>query len=100
MRLAILLILACFGCPSKEPTNTVPNEVFTTPMSASAPSTASNPPVVASAAPIANDAADASAPLHGPMGKPTSLGGGIPGACINCPPTGCPKSCDDVWKKK
>jgi hypothetical protein len=99
MRLAILLVLSCVGCPSKEPSSTVPNEVFVTPASASVPS-APTAPVIASAAPSATDASDSSAPLHGPRGKPTSFGGGIPGECINCPPTGCPKSCDDLMKKK
>lgn len=37
-------------------------------------------------------------PVLSPTGKPMSLGGGIPGACVNCPPSGCPKMCDPYFK--
>ncbi len=89
----LLLVLLCLGCPSKEPaavTNDVPSSTATTTV---APMT--------TVAPTASSAATAvpSSPMI-ERGKPSSLGGGIPGECVNCPPTGCPKSCEDFFKKK
>jgi hypothetical protein len=101
MRMLVFVVaLMSFGCPSAQPTVTVPADPPSSSVASTAP-IASNAPPATTATPIASEVGtnDASV-MHGPMGKPTSFGGGIPGECINCPPTGCPKSCESIFKGK
>lgn len=99
MNRAVVIVFVCLGCPSKEPTSTAPSDPLTSEPArptATAATTQSAPDVADASTP---EAADALAPTH-PRGKPTSFGGGIPGQCINCPPMGCPESCNKIFKGK